>query len=133
MISAYYLVRWYYSRNSDLTKLRKSRANKIAKKHLAEADKYLAGNELSGFYEAISTALYGYFADKFNISVAELSQEKIIELLEQYDEAGEVRKETGELLESSEMARFAPSAAIPAKELYNRAVDLIATIENLEI
>lgn len=133
MMGAYFLMRAYASRNSDFGKMRKTNANKVAKKHLKKASSYLEKNEKERFYEEISIALHGYFADKFNISVAELSQEKITELLESVQGAIEIKEGVKKVLEDAEMARFAPNSALSAEDFYRQAVSIISKTESLEI
>jgi len=115
---------------SDQAGRRKSKANKLAKKRLAKAKKHLDESEKVAFYEEISTALFGYFADKFNLEVAELSQEKIISLLASNGHASEVQLSVKSILEETEMARFAPDSSINPAILFEKAVELIQNVES---
>jgi uncharacterized membrane protein len=115
---------------SDLAGRRKSKANKLAKKRLAKAKKHLDESGKVAFYEEISTALFGYFADKFNLEVAELSQEKIISLLDSNGHAIEVQLSVKSILEETEMARFAPDSSINPAILFEKAVELIQNVES---
>ena len=115
---------------SDQAGRRKSKANKLAKKRLAKAKKHLDESEKVAFYEEISTALFGYFADKFDLEVAELSQEKIISLLASSEYAGEVQLSVKSILEETEMARFAPDSSINPAILFEKAVELIQNVES---
>ena len=115
---------------SDQSGLRKSKASKIAKKRLAKAKKHLDAKENSEFYEEISTALFGYFADKFNLEVAEISQEKIIDLLSESGSEEAVKNEVKLILDETEMARFAPSSGINPSILYEKASSLIQKLES---
>lgn len=117
------------AKHGDQVGLRKSKANKLAKKRLAKAKKHLDAQENALFYEEISEALFGYYADKYNISRAELSQEKIVETLA-HDGLSELAEELKGSLEAAEMARFAPSAAIAPAKLYEDAINLIQKTEN---
>lgn len=119
------------AQQADQVGLRKSKANKLAKKRLSIAQKHLQNGKNKAFYEEISTALFGYFADKFNLSVADLSQERIIELLSQYQNANAVQEEVKTVLSEAEMARFAPSSEISPNSLYERAVEIISKTEAL--
>lgn len=114
----------------DQQGLRKSRASKIAKKRLAQAKKHLDAKENTSFYEEISTALFGYFADKFGLDVADLSQEKIVSLLEQNGHSNEIGKSVKDILEETEMARFAPESSINPSVLYEKATGLIQNLES---
>jgi hypothetical protein len=101
----------------------------MAKKRLAKAKKHLDQNERTAFYEEISEALFGYYADKYSIEKAELSQEKIVETLEQ-DGLSKLSEELKATLDAAEMARFAPTAAIEPATLYEQAIHLIQNSEN---
>ena len=129
----YFLAKKLKIRNADYVGMRKSKANKLAKKRLAKAKSHLDSNNKAAFYEEISIALHGYFADKFNISIAELSQEKIIELLENESGSEEIRNEIRTVLEEAEMARFAPESSINATILYEKSADIIRKMEDLKV
>ena len=131
MLGIYFFANKVKAQQSDTVGLRKSKANKLAKKRLATAQKHLTQGENKAFYEEISTALFGYFADKFNLSVADLSQEKILALLGSFQGADTVQVEVKTVLEEAEMARFAPSSEISPSALYERAVNIISKTEAL--
>ena len=115
---------------SDSSGLRKSKASKIAKKRLAQAKKHLDAKENIKFYEEISTAIFGYFADKFNLEAADISQEKIIELLDENGHSGDTKISVQTILEETEMARFAPESSINPSILYEKSVALIQNLES---
>ena len=54
-----------------------NKANKIAQKRLKNAKKCIKNNNFDKFFEEIEKSLWGYFADKFKVDIAELSKEKI--------------------------------------------------------
>lgn len=128
----YFFVRKRKEKLKDQSGLRRSKANKLAKKRLKTAKKHLDQNEQKAFYEEISEALYGYYADKLNISIADLSQERIIERLNV--EGGEaIKSQLIKVLEDAEMARFAPSSSINDQALYDSAVEIISQTESLNL
>ncbi|MEQ8910072.1 MAG: BatD family protein [Vicingaceae bacterium] len=129
-----FLLLWLIARRKkekegDRVGMRKAKANKMAKKRLAKAKKHFDSGEKSAFYEEISEALFGYYADKYNIEKAELSQERIVETLEQ-DDLSILASDLKNTLESAEMARFAPSSAVAPDKLYQDAMELISKTEN---
>ncbi len=131
MVFVYFLFKKNKLKQSDQVNLRKSKANKLANKRLAKASKHLKEADLPSFYEEISSALFGYFADKFNISVAELSQEKITELLGSYSNTENIQEEVKKVLEEAEMARFSASTEINSQSLYDQSVQIISKTESL--
>ncbi len=128
-LAVYFFSKKYKAHRADTIGIRKSKANKLAKKRLSRAKTHLDSNQLSNFYEEISTALFGYFADKFIISTADLSQDKIVELLNSKNLEISIGTEVRQILEEAEMARFAPSSAVDANSLYERSVSIISKIE----
>ncbi len=125
---------WYRSKwkalHGDKALLRKSKANKMATKRLASAKKHLDKNDLTSFYQEIGKAVFDYFADKFSIARAELSIAIISETLASKNIPQETVKEVEDLITHAEMARYAPSADIPASTVYASSVELISKIEN---
>lgn len=132
MLLIYVFFKKNKAKQADFANLRKSKANKLVKKRLAKANKHLKNNDLRSFFEEISTALYGYFADKFNITIAELSQEKIIELLGTDSSTESIRTEVKNVLEEAEMARFSANSEVDTQALYNKAEQIISKTENLK-
>jgi len=132
MLISYWIIRWYQSKQGNIKAVRRSKANKIAKKRLMKAKKHLQKGEDLEFYEEISSAIYGYYADKFSLDLAELSQEKIIELLYKHHQGADLEKQLIQILDDAEMARFAPNSEVDSKQLYQKAADLIRKTENLK-
>lgn len=129
-IALYFASKKYKAINSDTIGLRKSKANKLAKKRLATAKKFLDAKEKAAFYEEISTALFGYFSDKFIIDAADLSQDKIVQLLEQHQYDREIQQAVKVVLEEADMARFAPESSINPTILYEKSADIISKMES---
>tara|TARA_B110000046_G_scaffold34410_1_gene37232 strand:+ start:364 stop:2154 length:1791 start_codon:yes stop_codon:yes gene_type:complete len=115
---------------SDVQGMRKSKASKIAKKRLAKAKKHLDAKENASFYEEISTAIFGYLADKFNLEIADLSQEKILTILTEHGHSQEITSSVKTILEENEMARFAPESSINPSILYKKTAELIQNLES---
>jgi len=132
MLISYWIIRWYQSKQGNIKAVRRSKANKIAKKRLMKAKKHLQKGEDLEFYEEISSAIYGYYADKFSVDLGERSQEKIIELLYKHHQGADLEKQLIQILDDAEMARFAPNSEVDSKQLYQKAADLIRKTENLK-
>lgn len=124
-------IRNYYRKlYSDQHRVRSSKATKVAKKRLATAQLHLKAGEKNPFFEEISKALYGYTADKLNMAYGDISKDKI---REQLTLKGISEAHVGELIdiiETSEMARFAPVSSNSSKDIYDRAAEVIKNIEN---
>ena len=68
--------------NSNIALVRTKKANKIATKRLKIAQKYLGEGEKEKFYDEVLKALWGYFSDKLNIPIANLTKDKIEDVAE---------------------------------------------------
>ncbi|MEO7081713.1 MAG: hypothetical protein ABIY71_09305, partial [Flavobacteriales bacterium] len=104
-------------------------ADKVAKRRLAEAEAALKKNDPNAFHDAVGKALEGYFADKFNLGVAEVNAGMIKEKLASLDE-GRTAEEYINLISESQMARFAPVVGKPQRQTYDEAAAIISRIEN---
>ena len=67
--------------NSNLTDLRKKKANRIATKRLRYANQLMLANEHDKFYDEVLRTLWGYVGAKLNIPVEQLSKDNISEKL----------------------------------------------------
>jgi hypothetical protein len=126
-----FLRREHIRRNSDLAMVRKRGAGRIAKKHLAQAEKSMKSSDKENFFVNVLSALYSYAGNKMNIPVAELSKEKVVELLKEKNVQEEAINELVKLLDECEFARYAPGLQSgDLQEVYNRAANIITKIEN---
>lgn len=106
-------------------KLRKS--NKLAKKYLSAAKKNITDKVT--FYEALERALHNYLKAKLNIETTEFSKERISELLSDKKVAGVIIDDFISILKSCEFARYTPTSNVSINEDYNKAVNVIASID----
>jgi len=106
-------------------KLRK--ANKLAKKYLSAAKKNIT--DKATFYEALERALHNYLKAKLNIETTEFSKERISELLSDKKVAGVIIDDFISILKSCEFARYTPTSNVSINEDYNKAVNVIASID----
>lgn len=67
--------------NSNITDLRKKKANRIATKRLKYASQLMLANEHDKFYDEVLRTLWGYVGAKLNIPVEQLSKDNISEKL----------------------------------------------------
>ena len=116
-------------RQKDYGKIRSQKASKMANKHLAEAKKELEQNNRGAFYLALSTALTGYLADKFNIPNSQFSKDHIEETLLKQGVSETIITEVLERLDKSEMARFIGASENSLQQDYEETAELIKQIE----
>lgn len=103
------------------------KANKLAKKYLSEAKNNL-GNQQS-FYESLERAFHNYLKAKLKIETSEFSKEKIQELLLEKKVTSEVTTDFIGLLQSCELARYAPSSEVAMQRDYEKSADLISILD----
>jgi hypothetical protein len=115
----------------DLKSLRNRKAEKLAKSRLKKSAKALKLHQTEAFYQAISTALFGYLGDKFAIATADLTRENIFAALEAHQLSEQNREKLKAALEECEFIRFAPATDREQRmlPLYNNAIALIVDIE----
>ena len=114
--------------NMDLVKNKK--ATKIARARLHKAEKLRKDGNDKAFFDEIAQALWGYIADKFNVSQAELSMETIKQKLTERGVNEEVTGRFVNVINDIEFARFAPGdTAGKMENIYNEAIDAILQAE----
>ncbi|PCJ83021.1 MAG: hypothetical protein COA57_12270 [Flavobacteriales bacterium] len=118
------------SYTSDVVKVKSRQATKVATKRLSAAKKLLKMDQRNAFYEEVFRALYGYFSDKLNLPISELSKENISEIIKNKGIAENLIAELNETLDRCEMARFAPMSDVSEQQVYDQAVELISKIES---
>ncbi|MES2457980.1 MAG: BatD family protein [Bacteroidota bacterium] len=121
---------WFRDRNKDLVVVKGRNANKVAMKHLASAKRQMDAGNRSAFYEDIYKGIYGYLSDKLNISAADLNRENISGQMESIGISKELIVELTNTLDSCEMARYAPAAAVSEQGMFDKAKKVINDIEN---
>jgi hypothetical protein len=122
--------KWDEEQNSDVVRLKSRRANKIAAKHLAMANKQLVAGDKKAFYEAVARGLYGYLSDKLNIPVADLNKDNITGQLKVRGLDDHTIKQLDDTMDLCEMARFAPVSGISEQQVFDQAKNTINEIED---
>jgi len=120
-------VRKRNQRMNDLDGIRLRKANKMAKKYLSEAKNNMAQKGL--FYESMERALHNYLKAKLDIETAEFSKERISELLLKRNVAGVVVNDFISLLKSCEFARYTPASNVTIQQDYQKAIEVISSID----
>lgn len=126
---------WYQMRRErlalDVAGSRSRKAQSMAQKRLKLAKEHKENQQEKAFYDEVSRALWGFLSDKFNIGQSELSREKIREELLGRKVEATVADRLTSLLDTCEMALFAPSAISGGMEgTYQEALSLISEIDN---
>jgi hypothetical protein len=114
-------------RRADVTGNRLRKADRLAKKYLAEAKRNM--NQKAAFYEALERALHNYLRAKLDIETTEMSKERIKILLEEHHISEDQVGEFLNLLKSCEYARYTPASDVAIQQDYKRAVSNVSTID----
>jgi hypothetical protein len=112
---------------SDVQGNKVKKANKLSKKYLSEASRNIGNSE--AFYESLELALHNFLKSKLRIPTAEMTKQRVDELLQQRYVQQQVRLEFMALLSSAEMARYAPSTATSMKQDYEKASRVINQLD----
>jgi uncharacterized membrane protein len=127
-----YVYRRYRSKMQDVAFVRNRRASKIAQKRLKLAKELLEDNKSAEFFEEIHKAIWGYIADKLNLSLATLNLENVTENLRRNSIDDEKIEQLRSIIETCEYARFAPVAQhSQMTDIYDRTFKLIEELESL--
>ncbi|MDP2089324.1 MAG: BatD family protein [Flavobacteriaceae bacterium] len=121
------LNRYNENRSKDLVGSKKRKADKLAKKYLSTAKKELGKKE--SFYIALEKALHNFLKAKLAIETAEISQDKITEILIEKGVAKASIDDLMAVLNDCDFARYTPSSDVKMKEEFDRAVEIIAVID----
>jgi hypothetical protein len=114
-------------RNNDIIGNKLRKAERLAKKYLSEAQKQLGKKE--AFYEALERALHNYLKAKLGIETADISKEKINEILESKNVDTDTTNQFIEVLKSSDFARYTPYTATEMAAEFERAKQVIVQLD----
>ncbi|GAB5538411.1 MAG: BatD family protein [Salibacteraceae bacterium] len=117
------------ARESDVVSLKRRKARGLAKKRLASAKKALEENS-NTFYDEVFMGIHEYVRNKFNLSSSEISKERIETELRQNNIDDSIINGLISIIESCEIARFAPSQAPEKSKLLADCETVITQIEN---
>ena len=112
---------------NDIEGSLRRRNNRLAKKYLANAKKHMNNKEL--FYEALERCLHNFLKAKLKIETSEMSNENIVELLQQKNCTPETIDAFIALKNACEWARYTPSDQVNITKDYETAIDVINQLE----
>lgn len=115
--------------SKDLVKLKGRKANKVALRRLATAQKLLKENKRQAYYEEISKAIWLYLSDKFNIPLAQLSKEAAFDALQRKQIPEPVLSRVQQVVSDCELALYSPSGAQQMQNTYREALTVISELE----
>ncbi len=120
----------YMESLKDTVSRKSKKATKIARKRMEIAQSHLTANNYDAFYNELFKSINGYLSDKLNISIADLSKEKIKETLFKKGADEQAINFLIATLNKSEFARFSPVKSSAAMQ--TDYADTVATISRIE-
>ncbi len=111
----------------DLEGRRIKQQNRLARKYLSEAKKNSSDQKL--FYESLERALHNYLKAKLSIETSEFSKERIDNLLQARQVDARVSANFIETLKNCEYARYTPTSEGAIEQDYDKAVEVISSID----
>lgn len=102
-------------------------SNRLARKYLADAKKEVGNKDQ--FYVALEKALHNFLKAKLKIETSEMSKDKIREILSARNASPDAISSFISLMESCDLARYAPSSDATIQLDYEKAVRTISELE----
>lgn len=129
---------WGYTRiakrrTADVAGMKFSKANKVARRRLSQAGKYMKADDTEHFYEETLRALWGYLSDKLGIPASQLTRSNIEQQLTDRGATPEAISQLITVLDTCEMARYTPSAPGHMETVYNDATSVINHLERTKL
>ncbi len=119
------------ARRADVVGSKNRKANKVAKARLRQAGDYLSKGLDTAFYEELHKAVTGYVCDKLMMAPADYNKENARERLVEDGVDAALADSFVEIIDSCEMARYAPESNHDAMEnIYKNAMSVISRIES---
>ncbi|HPD25022.1 MAG TPA: BatD family protein, partial [Bacteroidales bacterium] len=126
------LLRKIIKERSNIVKLKQKNAGKVSRRRLKKAKKYLRSGENEKFYKEIIFTLWGFASDRLGIPVADLTKDKIINVLESLNADSQLSKNFIDLIDLCEFAHFAPVQTEQDKqEIYKKAAEIIEKLDQV--
>ena len=119
--------------NSDITRVRYKKANKVAQQRLKKAATLLKENKKDAFYEEIERAAWTYLSDRLSIPTAQLNKDNIAQILASKGISNEIIDEVRRVLSTAEFARYAPISDHTMQDLYTDTTQIINQLENARL
>lgn len=117
----------------DVQGMKLAKANKVARRRLKTAKKFMDSNKSEQFYEETLKALWGYLSDKLLIPVSQLSRENVIQELKLFGADESTCNQLLQVLDDCEMARYTPSLSQSRlEEEYELTCEVIHNIEKIK-
>ncbi len=123
------IMRKKIKKRQNVELIKRQKANKISRKRLKQARKYMQSNNSEDFYKEIITALWGYAGDKFAIPTAQLTKDRILQVFAEHNIDSDLAKRFVELIDTCEFAHFVSGANSELQSIYDESTKIIEQLE----
>jgi O-phosphoseryl-tRNA(Cys) synthetase len=106
---------------------KRRKADRLARKYLSEAKKNMGKKEV--FYESLERALHNYLKAKLQVETADISSEKVAELLSERKVEQEIIDDFKAVLDDCNYARYTPSSDVQIKQEFEKAKSVLAKLD----
>jgi BatD DUF11 like domain len=131
LVLALLVQKKYISDNSNIVAVRQRKAAGMAKQRLTTAEKMMKAGKKDEFYSEVLLALTNYLSYRLTIPIADLSKERVIEVMSNLNIEHAVQEKVIQTLQSGEYAKYAPGALSgDLLQVYKDTVQLVTEIEN---
>jgi hypothetical protein len=115
---------------SNLALARNRRAERLARRRLSQAKRFMKQGIQDGFHDEIGRALWGYLSDKLTIPGSSLTKDSVLAGLQHRGVSPELAGSSLRAIERCEFARFAPGEkGVQLEETYRLALETIVKLE----
>jgi len=115
------------ARSNDITGIKQRKADRLAKKYLSEAKKQLGNKE--AFYIALEKALHNYLKATLQIETAEISKDKITEILLKRSINNQTIQDFINVLDDCDFARYTPITDVMMHDEFEKAKNVITQLD----
>lgn len=119
--------------SADVTGMKMAKANKVARRRLKEAKKFMDTQSYEKFYAEILHAIWGYIGDKLAMPASQLTRQNISDTLRENNTPDEIINRLIAVIDDCEMARYTPmDNSASAGKVYNETSELMKEMESLK-
>lgn len=119
--------------NVNVNDVKMRKAAGVALKKIKKAENLLNKGEQTKFFGIIQEAIFAYFADRLKINLADLSLDVVMEKLSQRKVDTEITEEIKKIIQTCQMAEYAPISSTATKEISQRASQLIKKVDKWKV
>lgn len=123
------VMRKNIKKRQDVELMKRQKANKISRKRLKSARKFMQANDNVAFYKEIITALWGYASDKLSIPTSQLTKDNVKQAFAAHSVDETLSQSFVDLIDRCEFAHFVSSASNEMQVIYDETTKIIEQLE----